>query len=218
MRTLFPMTTTATAATGAPEIRVRRMDFGFDAMPEHWFDDNPFLSSLLAALSVSFPPGERYFIRSVLHYLPRITDERLRAEIRAFVGQEGNHTKEHLAFNRFLDAKGLPATAMEQFVGRLVNEDRELLRVFELGQHANAAPFRDAERSVQALFVEQLDAETVDHCLHLGQLVPWFAANRGEFGQGLAVRLGDVEDISHLEAEQPLRRRCRAMRAALRGS
>lgn len=108
------------AAVPAPSldtIRVRRMDLDFpDAIPRFWFDGNPYLSSLLGAMSVSFPAGERYFIRSVLHFLPRIDDPQLREAVRGFVGQEGNHTKEHLAFNRFLGRLGYPAAGMEKFV------------------------------------------------------------------------------------------------------
>lgn len=98
-------------------IPVRRMDFEFpEDLPAHWFDDNPYLGALFASMSVSFPAGERFFIRSVLHYLPQIDDPALREAVRGFVGQEGNHTKEHLAFNRFLDRVGVPAKAMEDFV------------------------------------------------------------------------------------------------------
>lgn len=98
-------------------IPVRRMDFEFPStLPPLWFDDNPFLSALFASMSVSFPAGERYFIRSVLHFLPKIEDPALREAVRGFVGQEANHTKEHLAFNRFLERVGVPAVAMEEFV------------------------------------------------------------------------------------------------------
>ncbi len=98
-------------------IKVRGMDFDFaDAVPTFWFDDNPLLTSVLGALAVSFPPGERYFIRSVRHFLPRIEDAALRSAVRAFVGQEATHTKAHVAFNRFLDTRGLPASTMEKWV------------------------------------------------------------------------------------------------------
>lgn len=98
-------------------IPIRRMNFMFPAtIPANWFDDNPYLSALLASMSVTFPAGERYFIRSVLHYLPQVDDTSLREAVRGFVGQEGNHTKEHLAFNRFLGQIGVPAAAMEAFV------------------------------------------------------------------------------------------------------
>jgi len=114
-------TVSTKSADKSKAIKVRRMDIEFpDSMPTFWFDDNPFLTATLSALAVSFPPGERYFISSVQHFLSRIEDPVLREQVRAFVGQEANHTKEHIAFNRFLDARGLPASAMEKFVSERV--------------------------------------------------------------------------------------------------
>ncbi|HJK91279.1 MAG TPA: metal-dependent hydrolase [Polyangiaceae bacterium LLY-WYZ-15_(1-7)] len=108
-------------------IAVRRMDFTFDeSTPTCWFDDNPYLTAIMTALAVSFPPGERYFIRSVRHFLDQVDDPALREAVRAFVGQEANHTKEHLAFNRFLDSRGLPATPMEEWVTRRVERIQEV--------------------------------------------------------------------------------------------
>ena len=98
-------------------ITVRRMDFDFpDEIPRFWFDGNPFLTSMMAALSISFPAGERYFIDSVRHFQAQITDPELQARIRAFMGQEANHTREHITLNAFLERKGFPAKAMEQRV------------------------------------------------------------------------------------------------------
>ena len=116
---------TAALATGTeavpdiiPEaIKVRRMDFEFaDSIPEFWFDNNPVLTAFLTGMSVSFPAGERYFIDSVRHFQARIDSPALKEQIRGFIGQEANHTKEHIALNRFMDQKGYPATAMENFV------------------------------------------------------------------------------------------------------
>ena len=119
------MATTRSARHQEP-IKVRRMDFSFpESMPTWWFDDNPHLTALMMALAISFPPGERYFIASVRHFLNGIEDPSLRAAVRAFIGQEANHTKEHLAFNRFLDGRGFPATAMEKFVGERLAEVQE---------------------------------------------------------------------------------------------
>src|ERR1700754_4374035 len=85
-------------------IKVRRMDFEFGSdIPELWAVGNPMLTALMAGLSASFPPGERYFIESVKHYADQVTNPDLKERIRGFIGQEANHTKEHLAFNEFLD-------------------------------------------------------------------------------------------------------------------
>ncbi|MCA9640277.1 MAG: metal-dependent hydrolase [Polyangiaceae bacterium] len=114
---------TSTKSAPEPSIKVRRMDFEFgEETPTFWFDDNPLLTATLSALAVSFPPGERYFIASVRHFLDRVKDPELLAQVKAFVGQEANHTKEHIAFNQFLDSRGFPATAMEKWVADRVAE------------------------------------------------------------------------------------------------
>ena len=101
----------------AGPIRVRRMDFSFGSdIPEFWFDNNPFLTAIMLGLSVSFPPGERYFIDSVRHFQDRIDDPELKAQIRGFIGQEAMHTKEHMGLNQFMDSRGYPASGMEKFV------------------------------------------------------------------------------------------------------
>jgi predicted metal-dependent hydrolase len=100
-----------------PRITVRRMDFQFTPdIPEHWADGNAMITALMAGLSAVFPPGERYFIESVRHYAKQVTDPELKDRIVRFIGQEANHTKEHVAFNRFLDGRGLPIGKIERFV------------------------------------------------------------------------------------------------------
>lgn len=104
-------------------ITVRRMPIEFpDAMGTAWCGDNAYLSALLGALSVAFPPGERLFIDSVRHFADDIDDPELKERIRAFVQQEAHHTKEHIAFNAFLDRVGYPAAKMEAWVTRRIGE------------------------------------------------------------------------------------------------
>lgn len=75
--------------------RVRKMGFAFDDLPRRWFFDSVAVTASVNALNLLFPAGERFFVRSVKHYLPRITDPTLRARVRAFFGQEGSHGHEH---------------------------------------------------------------------------------------------------------------------------
>lgn len=102
---------------GTSAIPVRRMDFEFDdAIPLYWFDNNPFLTMLLTGLSCTFPEGERMFMRAVRHYQDRITDPELQKAVRAFIGQEAHHGKEHEAFNALMARKGLPINEIMAFV------------------------------------------------------------------------------------------------------
>jgi hypothetical protein len=107
--------------TSHPTIEVRHLDIEFsDSMGPRWAGDNPLSSALLGSLSVAFPPGERFFIESVRHYLPRLEDAALRKAVFAFIGQEANHNKEHRAFNEHLDRAGYPALAMQEWVARRI--------------------------------------------------------------------------------------------------
>jgi uncharacterized protein len=111
------MTPTVSSATRGPRIPVRRMDFDFGPdIPAMWADGNAMITSLMAGLSAVFPPGERFFIDSVRHYADRITDPDLKERVRGFTGQEANHTKEHIAFNEFLDSRGFDVRSIEHYV------------------------------------------------------------------------------------------------------
>src|SRR5690606_15070925 len=92
----------------ARTIRVRKMDFPFaDAeIPRWWLHGNPVLTNIANGLNLLFPEGERFFIRSVKHYLERIEDPELRARVKAFFGQEGRHGHEHERYNRILEQQG----------------------------------------------------------------------------------------------------------------
>ena len=87
---------------------VRSPDFNFpDDLPRYWWDNDPVKTLLLAALSSSFPPGEKFFIDSVRYYQDQITDPELKKAIRAFIGQEAHHSKEHKLMNGFLEERGV---------------------------------------------------------------------------------------------------------------
>jgi predicted metal-dependent hydrolase len=75
-------------------------------VPRHWFADSPVLTHVANGVNLLFPAGERFFVRSVNHYLDRVTDPLLRDQIKGFFGQEGRHAKEHERFFRQMEAQG----------------------------------------------------------------------------------------------------------------
>ncbi|HLT14775.1 MAG TPA: metal-dependent hydrolase [Marinobacter sp.] len=96
---------------------VRSPDFKFpDDLPRYWWDNDPVKTLLLAALSSSFPPGEKFFIDSVRYYQDQITDPELKKAIRAFIGQEAHHSKEHKLMNGFLEERGVGLGRLEREV------------------------------------------------------------------------------------------------------
>jgi uncharacterized protein len=76
---------------------VRRMDFPFaeSEIPRHWLGGSMVGTALANGLNLVFPDGERFFVRSVNHYLPQIEDPQLRDRVKRFFGQEGQHAREH---------------------------------------------------------------------------------------------------------------------------
>ena len=55
---------------------------------------------MFGAMSLVFPEGERFFIRSVKHFAGHINDERLSQDVKNFIGQEMQHGKLHETFNK----------------------------------------------------------------------------------------------------------------------
>ena len=82
------------------EIVVRDSRFGREAKPTRWWlGGDPIGSTWHNALSATFPRGEAMFIESVKAFRDG-APPKLEAEIRAFVRQEINHTREHVVFNK----------------------------------------------------------------------------------------------------------------------
>lgn len=81
-------------------IKPRRMCFDMSQLQDkYFFRGNPILSTLMYALSASFPGGERFFIDSVRYYQKDIGDPLLAAQVRGFIGQEAHHGRIHDEFN-----------------------------------------------------------------------------------------------------------------------
>lgn len=80
-------------------ITVRRPQFNPKAIRRHYFANSPVMSHVLTALSSTFPIGEQFFVHSVRNVRDQVKDERLQAQIAAFIGQEAMYSKAHAEFN-----------------------------------------------------------------------------------------------------------------------
>jgi len=105
-------------------ITVRDQRFGRDKKPGRWWLNNdPIATGWHNALSATFPRGEAFFIEAVKAHREG-AGPKLEAEIRAFVKQEINHTREHIAFNRAAVDAGYHLDAID----RRVAENLELTK------------------------------------------------------------------------------------------
>lgn len=107
-------------------IEVRDFRFPISSSPRDWHGQGPAVSAYFDQLSVFFPLGERFFVRSVKHYQSQLTDPRLREEVAAFCAQEGHHGREHVAYNDRLAQQGLPIAGLERIVRFLLGVSMKL--------------------------------------------------------------------------------------------
>ena len=89
-----------------PAIRVRKLDHDFSEVPRYWFFGSALATHLANGVNLLFPDGERFFIRSVKHYLDQIDDPELEKRARAFFGQEGAHGHAHETAFAILQRQG----------------------------------------------------------------------------------------------------------------
>lgn len=116
--------------TSAPPITVRDRRFGRGVRQDRWWaGGDPIATAWFNALSATFPRGEALFIDSLKAFRDG-TPPQLQAEIRAFIRQEINHTREHLAFNRAATEAGYDMREIDARVEAL------LAQVYERPPHA----------------------------------------------------------------------------------
>ncbi len=94
---------------------VRELDVDLTTVPRHWMAGSPVATAISNGINLLFPHGERFFVRSVNHYLGEIKEPALRAQVLAFFKQEGHHAKAHDTFNEVMRAQGF---AIDGFLTR----------------------------------------------------------------------------------------------------
>lgn len=90
-----------------PVITPRRVHFDWSATPLHWVPGDPFATHLANVLHLLLPAGERWFVHVYKQVLPYVHDERLRREVKGFMGQEATHSRAHAAVLDHLREQGL---------------------------------------------------------------------------------------------------------------
>lgn len=94
----------------APQPRTPRL--GFAGVPKRWFAGSAAATQVANGVNLLFPAGERFFVRSVRHYLDQLDDPELVAQVRGFFGQEGRHAQAHERFFDTLREQGYDVDAI----------------------------------------------------------------------------------------------------------
>jgi predicted metal-dependent hydrolase len=157
-------------------LTVRDERFNRDTTPRRWWAGDAFGTAWHNALSATFPRGEAFFIEAVKAHRDG-ADPKLAEEIRAFVKQEINHTREHIAFNRLAEDHGYDIKAIDKRVGEMLalTKDRpvivNLAATMALEHYtammaqeflANPQHFKDADPEVRAMW-EWHAVEEIEH-------------------------------------------------------
>ena len=98
-----------------PIVRTK-LDFKLEEIPRFWFGNDPFITRMFDALSLTFPDGERYFIQSVRLFRDQIQDQNLQDRVADFIRQEAQHGIAHDHMNQLMKLQGMPVDA---FIKRL---------------------------------------------------------------------------------------------------
>lgn len=102
-------------------IIVRDRRFGREAKPRRWWlNGDPVATAWFNALSATFPRGEAFFVESVKAFRGG-ADPKLAEEIRAFIRQEINHTREHVVFNKLAESSGYEVAFIDKRVEELLS-------------------------------------------------------------------------------------------------
>lgn len=104
-----------------PAIIVRDRRFGRgQKWTRWWLGGDPVATAWHNALSATFPRGEAFFIESVKAHRAG-TPPQLADDIRAFVQQEVNHSREHVAFNKAAHLQGYDLSRIDAHVEEMLN-------------------------------------------------------------------------------------------------
>ena len=137
---LPPNDMTGAASHSKLPIERRRVKFDFsDIEDKYFYGGNPQVSAFFAGLSVSFPPGEGEFIKSVKLFEDQITDERLKTEVKNFAHQEAHHSLQHKMLNKRLVELGYDIAVVEKIMQQKLSEREQ-----------NWSPARRLARTVAA--------------------------------------------------------------------
>lgn len=80
----------------AHNIIPRAVNFDFSKSQIHWIPNDAFSSHVYNGINLLLPAGEFWFCRVFNKALPKITDEKLKQDVQAFVRQEAIHARAHI--------------------------------------------------------------------------------------------------------------------------
>ena len=113
----------AGTATSTPEelaLIVRDERFCREGRPPRWWmNGDPVATAWYNSVSASLPRGEAFFIDSLKSFRDQIP-ARFEEEVKSFIKQEINHTREHVAFNRLTEDHGYDVASIDKGITEML--------------------------------------------------------------------------------------------------
>ncbi len=81
-------------------IKPRKVKFEWQDTQVDWVPNQPFVSYFINEINMILPAGEFWFCRLYNKVLSQITDEKLKADVQAFIRQEAMHAQAHNSANK----------------------------------------------------------------------------------------------------------------------
>ena len=116
------------SVTAAPsDLQIKPRDLAFGRGVKHacwWHGGDPVATAFWNALSLTFPQGEAFFVRSVRHYVNDVP-EPLRSQVEDFARQEAYHSREHMALNRQVSDAGYDTREIDEAIRADIQRDKD---------------------------------------------------------------------------------------------
>ncbi len=116
------------SVTAAPsDLQIKPRDLAFGRGMKHarwWHGGDPVATAFWNALSLTFPQGEAFFVRSVRHYVNDVP-EPLRSQVEDFARQEAYHSREHMALNRQVTEAGYDTHEIDDAIRADIQRDKD---------------------------------------------------------------------------------------------
>lgn len=156
-------------------ISARKVNFQLEqALATDWADNDPVLTAIFNAMSISFPSGEKNFIDSVRAYEGRISDEKLLKDIKGFYKQEGMHSREHRKYNKILcEQRGYNLQKLESIYLRRIEKAKKDPRITNQMLLASTVAVEHFTASFGETFLEGRILKQIDG--PIGDLWRWHA-------------------------------------------
>ena len=116
----LPPTDVAGETDAHPNLEVRRVRFVWDGVEVSWLPSDRIAGQVVNVIHLALPPGERWFVDTYRRALPLVADERLRREMKAFMGQEAVHARSHAGFVEHMDAAGYETAPLVAMIDDIV--------------------------------------------------------------------------------------------------